>query len=175
MLALCFEKAGRPLARPGRHPGLAIPPDWWPTWRVVLKPRTTTNQSVLLSPHSNAKLSCGAQLASHDDACRIGDSPANHKLAIRAPSAAATRYVAATQCLTTRTLAAATDSSDARGDRRARPHLRQLASLAKRRWPSSGVVAPERTHERPARGHASDSAQEEARRTSTDRDLADCQ
>ena len=85
MLALCFEKAARPLARPGRHPGLAIPPDWWPTWRVVLKPRTTTNQSVLLSPHSNAAFYCGRLLNSQENAGVIPIPPGAHMVESQAP------------------------------------------------------------------------------------------
>jgi hypothetical protein len=41
---------------------------------------------------TNAKLSCGAQPASQEDAELAMYSPANHKLASKAPSAAATRY-----------------------------------------------------------------------------------
>lgn len=56
MLARLLEEAARPPARSDRHIELAIPPDWWPTWREVLDPREGGNQSVLLSPHSNAEL-----------------------------------------------------------------------------------------------------------------------
>jgi hypothetical protein len=68
MLDRRSEEAARPLARPGSHPELATPIDWWPTWRAALDPRKESNQSALLSPHSNAELSGERLLAMPNDA-----------------------------------------------------------------------------------------------------------
>ncbi|HEU6453187.1 MAG TPA: hypothetical protein VFT57_17350, partial [Gemmatimonadaceae bacterium] len=84
-------EAARPLARPGSHPELATPIDWWPTWRAALDPRKESNQSALLSPHSNAKFTGKRRLSKREDAWSDMISPGAHMDALPRLSGATTR------------------------------------------------------------------------------------